>query len=237
MGKKMNLFFTLRDSKFGAWAYRVVRTLLPPLKIRRNVWGLKVVFDLRDCLFYLAMSRKQLETLEGPVLKIMEETDGAVWDVGCNVGLFSIYCASRARSVTSFDISDKCIGLLRTSAAINHLDIQTVPTALSIEPFEYVAPETAHTMNAVSGEGNTGKTKQSMTLDEAAERFGIPRLIKMDIEGGELEFFKSDVFCQWIKEHRVALLVEMHSEEIWQAAWTDLPHKKIDERHIYYFFD
>jgi len=233
----MDVLFSLRNSAFGEGAYKLIRALLPPVKIRRKVWGLDVFFDLRDCLFYLAMSRRQLETLEGPVLDILAGTDGAVWDVGCNVGLFSLYCAAHGRSVTSFDISDKCIGLLEHSAKANGLDIQTVPTALSIEPFEFVAPSSAHTMNEVSGRGNKGSIKQSMLLDEAVERYGIPRLIKMDIEGGELAFFKSDTFKRWVQDHRVALLVEMHSEEVWQASWSDLPHKKVDERHVFYSFD
>ena len=232
----MNVLFALRDSKAGEWAYRLVQAILPPVKISRTVWGLKVFFDLRDCLFYLAMSRKQLETLEGPVLEIMKRINGPVWDIGCNIGLFSLFCAAQGRDVVSFDISEKCIGLLEASAARNKLQIKTVPTALSIESFDFVAPRSAHTMNAVAhGSGGTAKT--SMTIEEAVGRFGIPRLIKMDIEGAELEFFRSAEFKEWIQFNRIALLVEIHSAEIWEAVWKEMPHEIVDERHVFFTFD
>ena len=232
----MNLWFSLRNSAFGGGLYKAMRAVLPPLRIRRKVWGLDVFFDLRDCLFYLAMTREQLEHLEGPVLDLIKKTDGPVWDIGCNVGLFSLYCAKQGRPVTAFDISDKCIRLLESSAKANGLSIQTVPTALSMEPFEFTAPTSAHTMNAVKRGSSEGLLKQSITLHDAAERFGIPKLIKMDIEGAEMDFFRSAIFKQWIQDHRVSLLVEMHSGEIWDAAWDDLPFEKVDDRHIFYHF-
>lgn len=232
----MNILFKLRESAFGRLCYRLLLLLLPPLTLHRKVWGLKIFFSLRDCLFYLAMSRKELESLEGPVLRILEKTDGKVWDVGCNVGLFSLYCASRGCSVTSFDISDKCIRLLEKSAACNGLDIQTVPTALSMTPFKYTAPSSAHTMNAVSGQ-KRGEEKISLSLDEAVARFGVPQFIKMDIEGAELEFFQSLEFKNWISENRITLLVEVHSGEVWDAVWDDLPSQKIDARHVLISFD
>jgi FkbM family methyltransferase len=232
----MNIFFQLRESELGRVGYELFRKLLPPLRVYRRVWGLKVFFDLRDCLFYLAMSRQELENLEGPVLEVLKRTDGPVWDVGCNVGLFSIYCASQGRPVTAFDISDKCIHLLQCSAAHNNLDIQTVPTALSIEPFEFVSPGSAHAMNAVSQNGS-GIVKKSITLHEAEKQFGMPRLIKMDIEGAELDFFQSPVFKEWILVNRITLLVEIHSEKVWKAVWNDLPVEKLDDRHILISFD
>lgn len=227
----MNILFRLRDSALGKAGYHLLRMLLPPMRIGRKVWGLKVFFDLRDSLFYLAMSRQELETLEGSVLKVFEQTSGPVWDVGCNVGLFSLYCASQGRPVTAFDISDRCIQLLAASAAYNKLDIRTVPTALSIEPLTFGAPRGAHTKNEVSREGK-GVTKQSITLDEAARQFGLPRLLKMDIEGAELDFFRSSVFKEWIRSNRIDLLVEVHTKEVQEAVWTDLPVRQVDERHV-----
>ena len=57
----MNTFFKLRVSKVGQIGYDTFRKLLPPVRVSRRMWGLKVFFDLRDCLFYLAMSRQELD--------------------------------------------------------------------------------------------------------------------------------------------------------------------------------
>jgi FkbM family methyltransferase len=232
----MNILFRLRESIVGKFGYKILLLLLPPVRLHRKVWGLRVFFNLRDCLFYLAMSRTELESLEGSVLEILKKTKGPVWDVGCNVGLFSLYCASHDCAVTAFDISDKSIQLLEASAAYNNLDIRTVPTALSMQSFDYIAPGSAHTMNSVSGKGK-GVEKTSMTLDQAVVQFGVPKFIKMDIEGAELEFFQSIEFKQWISENRITLLVEMHSDAIWGAVWPDIPSEKIDDRHVLISFD
>lgn len=231
----MNMLFKLRESSLGKIGYKTLLMLLPPLRVHRKVWGLTVFFDLRDCLFYLAMSKTELESLEGPVLEILKRTKGSVWDVGCNVGLFSLYCVSQGRQVTAFDISDKCIRLLKSSAAFNKLNIRTVPTALSVEPFEFTAPCSAHTMNAISRGG--GSSKKSITLDEAERQFGVPQLIKMDIEGAEIDFFRSNVFKEWVVKNKITLLVEIHSEQIWKEVWADLPSEKLDDRHVLISFD
>jgi len=232
----MNLLFKLRESGPGEALCNLFRALIPPVVVWRRVWGKKVFLSLRDCLFYLAMSRRELENLEGPVLDVLKRTKGHVWDVGCNVGLFSIYCASQGRPVTSFDISEECIGLLERSATYNNLNIQTVPTALSIEPFEYTPPASAHATNSIHSK-ESGPVKKSMQFDEAVEQFGLPRLIKMDIEGAELEFFRSSVFKKWIVINRITLLVEIHSEEIRRAVWDDVPVEQLDERHVLISFD
>lgn len=230
----MNIFFQLRETRLGKTGYALFCKFLPPVRVWRRVWGLKVYFDLRDCLFYLAMSRRELQSLEGPVLEVLKQTEGPVWDVGCNVGLFSLYCASQGRPVTAFDISDKRISLLEASAKHNNLNIRTVSTALSVESFEFIAPASAHTMNKVVHEGR-GVTKTSISFDEAAARFGIPRLIKMDIEGAELDFFRSDAFKNWVVKNNITMLVEVHSDEAWGAIWKNLPFERLDERHVLIF--
>lgn len=227
----MNLMFKLRESCLGEGVCNIFRKLVPPMVVWRCAWGQRVFLNLRDCLFYIAMSRKDLESLEGPVLDVLKRTGGAVWDVGCNVGFFSVYCAVQGRKVTAFDISEPCISLLVRTASFNKLNITTVSTALSTEPFEFFPPSSAHATNSIRSR-TVGMAKQSLQYDIAARQYGIPELIKMDIEGAELDFFRSQPFKEWVVNNQVKLLVEVHSAEIWDAVWKDVPSEKLDDRHI-----
>jgi hypothetical protein len=71
-----------------------------------------------------------------------------------------------------------------------------------------------------------------MTYLEAEAQFGRPEFIKMDIEGAEIDFLKSEEFRNWIRSNRIALLVELHEKGFWDILWPDVPHTRFDEAHV-----
>jgi hypothetical protein len=70
-----------------------------------------------------------------------------------------------------------------------------------------------------------------MTYKEAAAQFGVPKVIKMDIEGHEEVFLKSAEFKDWLLRNKVALVMEIHRPEFWDLIWKDIPNVRLS-RHV-----
>ena len=191
---------------------------------------MQVCLDLRDSLIYWAVDAKQIEETEG-FDRMLEGIQGKVWDVGCNIGLFSLYAAAKGNQVVAFDISEKALALLRKSAQRNSLNIITVDRAFSVIPFKYAPPANADVQNRPDEESSK-KNKTSITYFEAAAEFGTPTFIKMDIESAEVDFLKSKEFKAWVKQHNITLLIELHQKHYWDLVWQDLPHRQFDSDHV-----
>lgn len=198
---------------------------MPPIPWRKEFYGNMVYFNLRDCAYLLRLSTAYIEKTER-FSKILNGTSGAVWDVGCNVGIFSMLAASKNHKVIAFDISPKAITHLLTGAAHNHVLIETVCREFSLIASRYNPPSNARPSNhPVPG------CCHSITYLEAALRHGVPSLIKMDIEGGEFQFLNDAGFKCWIVKNKISFLVEMHGA---QPIWTDIPHIESSPSHILY---
>lgn len=72
----------------------------------------------------------------------------------------------------------------------------------------------------------------SLGFEQAAECYGVPDMIKMDIEGGEADFLISPKFKHWIVKNNIVLMIELHSPEAEKSVWTDLPVRWVDSRHV-----
>ena len=201
-------FDPLMQTKAIRSAARVWHKWFPSFAIPRKIHGLKIYFDFRDNPAYIASSAERLQC--SPEFEIIASFAGKmIWDIGCNVGLFSLYASSLGCPVISFDISSKALRLFERSAAKNRLSCQTVNRAFSTRTFLYKAPASASTENRVNPDA-LAPDKKSMTYLEAASTFGIPQLIKMDIEGAEAEFIESQEFKRWILNNHITWLVELH---------------------------
>jgi FkbM family methyltransferase len=187
--------------------------------------------DFRDSLYWWAVDRKRIEAVEG-FDKILHGIKGKVWDIGSNVGLFSLYAASQGNQVTAFDLSPKAIRLLQKSALRNGFNIEAVPRAFSIISFTYTPPSDADTRNQLKG--NSDGSHRSITFLEAEQKWGTPAFIKMDIEHHETTFLKSAEFRDWIKSKRIGLLVELHEPHYWDLVWNDVPHQRFDDWHVFF---
>ena len=79
---------------------------------------------------------------------------------------------------------------------------------------------------------------KTITYQEAEILYGLPTFIKMDIEGGELEFFNSMGFKSWLIKNSIFWLVEVHRDKIgFTPMWEDIPYTVIDTNHYLYCKD
>lgn len=212
-------------------ASRLWRFIAPPWPLSRHYHGLKVYFNLRDHSSYWLRSRKGLENCE-PAFNLTQHFHGRIWDVGANVGLFSLRAAQYGAKVIAFDISPEALKLLKRSADANLLDIRPVPRAFSTSHFFYQPPTSSHPENAISSRTDTPAPVESITYLDAEKEFGTPHLIKMDIEGHEEAFLRDQDFKKWILDRHVIWLLEIHKPEFRSLLWTDVPMQIVDEAHV-----
>jgi len=219
----------LSTTKAGVLA-RLWHRLAPSFPVRRRVFGFTIYYDFRDHPYYWIASRRNLETMES-IFDALPKEPCQVWDVGSNVGIFSLRAAQMGHTVTAFDISAKALGLLARSAEANGFNIRRVCRALATTRFSYQPPVTSDADNRVTP-GTGGGPEQSLTFSAAAQETGVPQLIKMDIEGAEAEFLDSPEFKQWIQTHDIAWIVEIHGPEPRARLWPDVPLRTLDGSHV-----
>jgi FkbM family methyltransferase len=128
--------------------------------------------------------------------------DHVVWDVGANIGLFSFasaHLAGQGGKVFAFEPDVWLVQLLRRSVSIqpsSSASVQVVPAAVAgscdMRTFNIAVRSRATNSLAGYGHGQTGgiaeqQTVMTVSLDWLAERLPLPDVIKIDVEGAELE--------------------------------------------------
>lgn len=176
----------------------------PRIKIRKRLYNYPFILNTNDHISFLVSPRNW----EPEVKEIMTQPWGTVWDVGANFGLFSILTAKAGNTVIAFDPSHAAIDQLEESRRINNCsNLRTVPKPLSVRTIQYKKPKTASCTNSVY---EVDKGHVSITYKDAEKEYGIPNFIKMDIEGDEKQFLEDSDFLEWIKQHSITLLIEIH---------------------------
>jgi FkbM family methyltransferase len=136
--------------------------------------------------------------------------DDVCFDLGANVGLYSLLFARRARQVVAFEPSPRNLAfLVRTHAANRCENVTVVPWAVSdadgMTRFT-AGPNIAQGHLSTAGEQPTATT----SLDSFVRTFGVtPSLIKMDVEGAELAVLQGA--SALLREAAPRLVIEMHS--------------------------
>jgi FkbM family methyltransferase len=129
-----------------------------------------------------------------------------VWDVGANIGLFAFAAAHHAGpdgQVLAFEPDAWLVQLLRRSASAQHESsaaVEVVPVAVASECDlrTFHLSSRSRATNALSGYGHDGagavpggvreaQTVAAVSLDWCAQRRPLPDVIKIDVEGAELE--------------------------------------------------
>ena len=159
----------------------------------------------------------------------MVKPGSVVWDVGANMGLFTFAAAGLAGPngrIYALEPDAVMAGLLRRSALLNPAaaPVEVIPCAVS----ESVAlarlniARRSRTSNYLEGFGmsQTGGVREvetvlTVSLDWLAQQIPLPDVLKIDVEGAELNVFRG--VSQVLKEKRPFLIFEMdgsHWEEI-----------------------
>jgi len=129
-----------------------------------------------------------------------------VWDIGANIGLFSFAAAyfSQAKGqVISFEPDAWLIQLLRRSCSLQNsattAPVQIVPVAVAetcdLRTFNIANRSRATNFLEGYGHSQTGGVSEKQTvmcvsLDWLADRLSTPHVVKIDVEGAEIEVLK-----------------------------------------------
>jgi FkbM family methyltransferase len=141
------------------------------------------------------------------------------YDVGANAGFFSLLSATLVGSegkVVSFEPHPETANQLRRQMAANHANnVEVVEAAVcdKIGTAEF-GDDTIAVMASLAGAATTSRTitVQTTTLDRVAASRTSPDLLKIDVEGAEIDVLRGAE--QLILQKRPVLLVEIHSPEI-----------------------
>ncbi len=139
-----------------------------------------------------------------------------VWDIGANCGTFAFSCDAAAE-VVAVEADAFLAGLLRKSAARSGSNVVVVEAAVSdvVGTAEFIVAARGRASNhlsAVAGYSQTGGVRErvtvpTITLDSMLAERGAPDLVKIDIEGSELELFSEAT--DWLRRVGVVVL-ELH---------------------------
>ncbi|MGA2569226.1 MAG: FkbM family methyltransferase [Terracidiphilus sp.] len=145
---------------------------------------------------------------------------GVVWDVGANMGLFSLAAAGLSGPtgrVYAFEPDTDMVKLIRRSAQLNPqaAPVQIIPCAISdtisLAQFNIANNNRAANFLEGFGTGLTGGVREvqsvlTVSLDWLAERIPPPDVLKIDVEGAELCVFRGA--AQLLKAKRPVVLFE-----------------------------
>jgi len=137
----------------------------------------------------------------------LAQPSGTAWDVGANVGFFSLLLARRCTRVVAVEAAGDTVARLRRNVALNSAPVDVVHAALAgSERTVLIAPHDLPEMRKI---GDEGEPVETVTLDGLLERYGRPDVVKLDVEGAEVEAL--DAASELLAAHP-ALVVEMHGE-------------------------
>lgn len=186
---------------------RIAEATFGPLTIRRRLPGesggaVLFVNGRIGGLRYLLKSCRKWDPQLLRIAALLARPGMCVWDVGANVGLFSRAVAFHAQAdglVVAMEPDFDAVTLLRRSCkhqTEGHASITILPVAVSDHCgfVNFDIAKRAHSSNAIHGFGSTqtggfseSRTLPSVTLDHLLEHFRPPDVLKIDVEGAELE--------------------------------------------------
>jgi FkbM family methyltransferase len=206
------LIATISQRLFGNLTYTVRHGLLRGMK-RKGGLGFVPAW----------LTRAHDTTPEQVFWQQLDLAGKTVWDVGAFEGLLTLHFARKAAQVVAWEPHPVTRGRLEQNIALNHLsNVRIRPVGVSDQPASVemivdplmpggasVDPLIASQTSA-SVQSAVSTTVDIVTLDadRTAHRLPLPDLIKIDIEGMELQALMGAV--ETIRTARPSLYIEMH---------------------------
>src|SRR5262249_1202323 len=171
---------------------------------------------------------RSMASIDPPLLMAahtLVKAGDVIWDIGANVGLFSLaaaVCAGNRGEVIAFEPDVWLVQLLRKTSAVQpakYAPITVVPVAvaseISLRHFSIAFRSRAS--NALAGHGSSqmGGIEEehlvaTFNLDWLLTRLRVPNIIKIDVEGAELEVLRNQ--HHMLSEVRPAIICEVGSQ-------------------------
>jgi FkbM family methyltransferase len=218
--------FPLRDGK--AYLYQLWHGKLAPEErylIATLDRGFKMRLDLKDeeqlkIYFY----GHYHERYEARLIELLLDPEEAFWDVGANIGYFSLVAATALKGrgqVAAFEPGGAAFHRLSENVSLNRFsNIRIYNLAVSDREGEavlYVSGDIADSSANLYGPGGAQARPEvcrTVTLDKFREDEGLPfpAFIKVDVEGAELAVLKGAQ--DLIAQHPPLLLLEMEEKNL-----------------------
>jgi FkbM family methyltransferase len=148
-------------------------------------------------------------------------TGTVFYDVGASAGYYTIlasHAVGESGRVVAFEPNPLNVACLRRHIEINKLrNVGIVEAAVSSQegelPFDPIDPRSGRLNGKLSGTGSM--IVRAVKLDDlAGSALPVPRYIKMNIEGGELDALRG---ARWILgEHPIEIFLATHGERVRQ---------------------
>jgi FkbM family methyltransferase len=139
--------------------------------------------------------------------------DSICFDIGANVGLYTLLFARHSRHVYAFEPVPRNIRYLSQTLETNKIRNATIiPAAVSAQTGMGSFSEG---MNPASGHVDaSGRQPITMlSLDDFTASYSIvPSIIKIDVEGGEEDVLKGGLHL--LRKHRPSILLSTHGDEM-----------------------
>lgn len=165
--------------------------------LRTGVFGelMDVSVDGYGSRFYIDTYRElwRVRDLVGErevISHLLSELDeeSTFWDIGANIGTHSCICASKASEVVAFEPNPETRTRLEENAKLAAGSIQTRPEALSNETGEGRLSSTDDYAEGTHEIAESGETRVVTARgDDLLDDLSSPDVIKIDVEGHELE--------------------------------------------------
>ena len=148
---------------------------------------------------------RSMSAVDPDLLRLVQEfvsLGAVVWDVGANLGLFTAAAASLAGSqgqVISFEPDSWLVRLLQRSARSQpkaSANIRVIPAAVAAEVAirEFCIAQHSRSENYLVGHGYSATQSagerisvMAVSLDWCLERLPAPQVVKVDVEGAEVD--------------------------------------------------
>lgn len=149
--------------------------------------------------------RPNLARVDPSLLRLADnyvKPGSVVWDVGANAGLFAFASAAKAGpagAVYAFEADNELVTMLYASTALqpstsSPVTVVPVAVAKAVEPRTFAMAKRSRSTNHLSGYGGPSaggvreeRTVMAMSLDWGLDYFRAPAVLKIDVEGAELE--------------------------------------------------
>ena len=232
------LYARLRSTPVGPSLHWLVQSVLPP---ETRIWvpisdgagsELWAHIDPRFEIDYAD------EKYEAPIQKVISEcleTGGVFYDVGAHIGILSMFAArlvGKQGSVFAFEADPQNAKRIGEHVSRNELgQLQIVPCAVwsstrSLQ-FERASAHSSRNQGAVvaGSSANGGNTieVEAVALDDFVKSHPSPTLIKIDVEGAEIDVLRGseEIFAQT----RPIVICEVHHEKAEQEVTRWLSEK------------
>ena len=146
------------------------------------------------------------EPLVQEVLRERLRAGAFFWDVGAHIGFFSVCAVRLGARALAFEPAPANAERLRLHGALNGFDVIEAAAWSDDRGVDLLAGPSSEQWRASSG----GPTR-SVVLDVVARERGIPDLLKLDVEGAEVEALRGA--AELLAAGRTTLVCELHSEE------------------------